>query len=205
MRTSVFATFKKLIFILGATLLATTSSLAATIGTEAGSPGFSAADILNQNPLSADGLYWIDPDLPGGEDSFQIYADMTSYGGGWSMYNCASCGAPTLFGHNAAINILASDPNTQMRFVGSTFDAYYLGTVGNTLAGEGDWVIAHGESSLELAALYGASWGISSSSYDVYIREASTTAYPAVPIPAAVWLFGSALAGLGWLRRKQTV
>jgi hypothetical protein len=26
----------------------------------------------------------------------------------------------------------------------------------------------------------------------------------AVPIPAAVWLFGSALAGLGWLRRKQT-
>jgi len=27
----------------------------------------------------------------------------------------------------------------------------------------------------------------------------------AVPIPAAVWLFGSALAGLGWMRRKQTV
>jgi hypothetical protein len=27
----------------------------------------------------------------------------------------------------------------------------------------------------------------------------------AVPIPAAVWLFGSALAGLGWLRRKQSV
>ena len=25
-----------------------------------------------------------------------------------------------------------------------------------------------------------------------------------VPIPAAVWLFGSALAGLGWIRRKQT-
>jgi hypothetical protein len=27
----------------------------------------------------------------------------------------------------------------------------------------------------------------------------------AVPIPAAVWLFGSALAGLGWMKRKQTV
>lgn len=26
-----------------------------------------------------------------------------------------------------------------------------------------------------------------------------------VPVPAAAWLFGSALAGLGWLRRKQTV
>jgi hypothetical protein len=26
----------------------------------------------------------------------------------------------------------------------------------------------------------------------------------AVPVPAAVWLFGSALAGLGWIRRKPT-
>ncbi len=26
----------------------------------------------------------------------------------------------------------------------------------------------------------------------------------AVPVPAAVWLFGSALAGLGWMRRKPT-
>lgn len=26
-----------------------------------------------------------------------------------------------------------------------------------------------------------------------------------VPLPAAVWLFGSALAGLGWLRQKQAV
>jgi hypothetical protein len=25
-----------------------------------------------------------------------------------------------------------------------------------------------------------------------------------VPVPAAVWLFGSALAGLGWFRRRQT-
>ena len=25
-----------------------------------------------------------------------------------------------------------------------------------------------------------------------------------VPIPAAAWLFGSALAGLGWMRRKRT-
>jgi hypothetical protein len=30
------------------------------------------------------------------------------------------------------------------------------------------------------------------------------TAWSVVPIPAAVWLFGSALAGLGWFRRRQT-
>lgn len=27
----------------------------------------------------------------------------------------------------------------------------------------------------------------------------------AVPLPAAVWLFGSALAGLGWMRKKRTI
>jgi hypothetical protein len=33
---------------------------------------------------------------------------------------------------------------------------------------------------------------------------ALTGTVSAVPIPAAVWLFGSALAGLGWMRRRQT-
>jgi hypothetical protein len=32
----------------------------------------------------------------------------------------------------------------------------------------------------------------------------SGTVVSAVPVPAAVWLFGSALAGLGWMRRKPT-
>lgn len=35
--------------------------------------------------------------------------------------------------------------------------------------------------------------------YGVFLVKASV-----VPIPAAVWLFGSALAGLGWMKRKQT-
>ncbi len=33
---------------------------------------------------------------------------------------------------------------------------------------------------------------------------AVATSWSVVPIPAAVWLFGSALAGLGWFRRRQT-
>ena len=36
-------------------------------------------------------------------------------------------------------------------------------------------------------------------------RYISAGTVSAVPVPAAVWLFGSALAGLGWMRRKQTV
>lgn len=38
-------------------------------------------------------------------------------------------------------------------------------------------------------------------SHDAALSDIVLTA---VPVPAAVWLFGSALAGLGWLRRKQT-
>ncbi len=37
------------------------------------------------------------------------------------------------------------------------------------------------------------------------LRDITSGTVSAVPIPAAVWLFGSALAGLGWMRRKQTV
>jgi hypothetical protein len=53
------------------------------------------------------------------------------------------------------------------------------------------------ESSATTVGLSGAS------SADHYII--SGTVVSAVPVPAAVWLFGSALAGLGWMRRKQTV
>ena len=37
------------------------------------------------------------------------------------------------------------------------------------------------------------------------LRNISSGQISAVPVPAAVWLFGSALAGLGWLKRKQTI
>ena len=35
-----------------------------------------------------------------------------------------------------------------------------------------------------------------------YRREVTGGSISAVPVPAAVWLFGSALAGLGWFRRR---
>lgn len=34
--------------------------------------------------------------------------------------------------------------------------------------------------------------------------QGASIAVPGVPIPAAVWLFGSALAGLGWMKRRAT-
>jgi hypothetical protein len=49
--------------------------------------------------------------------------------------------------------------------------------------------------------LGGLVWNDSSASGGPRIESVMFNA--AIPIPAAVWLFGSALAGLGWMRRKQ--
>ena len=46
-----------------------------------------------------------------------------------------------------------------------------------------------------------ASLGIDTGTYE-WTWEGDSVTLSIVPIPAAVWLFGSALAGLGWMRRK---
>jgi hypothetical protein len=49
-------------------------------------------------------------------------------------------------------------------------------------------------------ALYEEDWGWR----EVNLLYPTTATISGVPIPAAAWLFGSALAGLGWMRRKPT-
>jgi hypothetical protein len=67
----------------------------------------------------------------------------------------------------------------------------------------------------QLFAFDGAWSGLTSVDIEIYLYPDSLVCcYPfaiddvtlqTVPIPTAAWLFCSALAGLGWLRRKQTV
>jgi hypothetical protein len=195
---------KKLLPVLMALLMMSVGSTclyAATIGTDISSPGFSAKDILIQNPISADGAYWIDPDLPGGDAPFQIFADMTTMGGGWTMAHDLIGGLPTLDGNAGAINILAVDQVAQIRFAGVGFDAFYSGNYFDALPGVAEWTVIFGDPS----ALYGTAWNSSFTGNDVFIRESLTTPYPpaAVPIPATAWLLGSALGLIGWFRRKS--
>ena len=58
------------------------SAEAASVGADASTPGYSAADVYAQSGYTApNGIYWIDPDLPGGDSPFRVFADMTTGGG----------------------------------------------------------------------------------------------------------------------------
>lgn len=165
---------------------------AMTAGTTAGHPGFSAKDILIQSGYTAPtGLYWIDPDLPGGNGAFQIFADMSSQGGGWTLAHDKANSLPDLdnMPNFFGIDILSVSQNAQIRFVGNGVDAFYTGRYFATLPVAG-WTIVSGN----VSGLINRPWStINFTQYNVYVRESLTTAYP-VPEPES---YAMMLAGLG--------
>jgi hypothetical protein len=100
------------------------------------SAGTSAREIKQNNPTAASGVYWItNPNINGGAP-FQIYADMTTDGGGWMLLNSSGGGIasqeiPTISSlatrgylpRNTVIQLATISTTVQLR-CGTTIDTF---------------------------------------------------------------------------------
>jgi hypothetical protein len=95
-----------------------------------------------------------------------------------------------------SLDLLATGPTTVGSITGTKAGGGYVFGTSDSLFGTGDWL------NVTSVSLFIQGDGFT------YCCQASgeldnIVVGAAVPVPAAVWLFGSALAGLGWMRRKQ--
>ena len=87
-------------------------------GTSALKASSSAYAIKQAYPSSTDGYYWIkNPNINGGTP-FQIYADMTTDGGGWTLIMCNASNAGWTYANTIALNTTSPSINSNYSIIG---------------------------------------------------------------------------------------
>lgn len=188
----------------GTQMIVVGAAEATPLGSSALYPAFSAKEIKLADPGAADGLYWFDPDGPGGLAPFLGYADMTADGGGWNLGllslngsvsattdMVANTGTPGLTsGHTRDMTLLAVSQAAQIRhqIVGSAgvFDAFYTGKYHDPLPAAGDWSTLAGHTNAAILSYhFGRPWSTPTVDNDA-LPGASCAAYYGQP-----WYYGA--------------
>lgn len=91
------------------------------LGTSPSTPALSCLAIKQGDPTVADGVYWIDPNGGSTGDAFQIWCDMTSDGGGWTLVSKSNGSNNNHVG--AAANNVADLQDTSVTKAGYIGDA----------------------------------------------------------------------------------
>jgi len=97
--------------------------------------------------------------------------------------------------------------------LGQTYMSEYYGPGPDTTVlatgADGAGLLVHNDYRIAMSHYYGHESGYDlETEFSMELTERTlqwAAGAAVVPIPAAAWLFGSALMGLGWVRRKQTV
>ena len=87
-------------------------------GLTASTAAASAYEIKQNFPASTDGYYWIkNPNINGGA-AFQIYADMTTDGGGWTLIMCNASNAGWTYANAISLNTTSPSVNSNYSIIG---------------------------------------------------------------------------------------
>jgi hypothetical protein len=151
--------------------------------------------------------------LDQGGNGIPVVSAAGSPNGTQGYANCPSCYAVEQIDVFSSSNYVFALNSMDVAGVGSIDPAYDFIITGFVAGGGTVSFSALGVSTLQTLS-FDSSWS-SLESFRIEIDNTNggnafasfidNVVVEAVPVPAAAWLFGSALAGLGWLKRKQTV